>query len=351
MSLTFTQEADFRKEREFGQKISATFDFIRVHWRPLGRVLLYTVVPAALVYGLVSSALQVTLLKQSLQTLSGEQVGMKMNWNLTAAMMGSPAYWVNAVLSVAFLSLVILSVYGYVLCCLRGPEAAGASPAGGQFGDNQFRSRELGGGEFGGSELGGGGGFGRAEIAASDVWAIIRREYLSTVLALLGLYVVVVLGLLVLVIPGLYLSVTLSLFFIVKLVEGTGFGDTIGRCWGLIKGKWWSTFGLIFVMTLLLYALLALAGIIGSLLGGSVLSVLRTGSAAPSALFTVVTTTLTTGLTLLFYPPLLLVLAFQYFNLVERREGVGLRGLVGQLGQAAPTVSNATYRADEEGEY
>lgn len=341
MPLTFTQEADFRKEREFGQKISATFDFIRVHWRPLGRVLLYTVVPAALVYGLVSSALQVTLLKQSLQTLSGEQVGLKMNWNLTAAMMSSPAYWVNAVLGAAFVSLVILSVYGYVLCCLRGPAAAQASPTGGAFENQQF----MGGG------FGSGGEFGRAEVTVADVWTIIRREFPSTVLALLGLYVVVMLGLFVLVIPGLYLSVMLSLFFIVKLVEGTGFGATIGRCWQLIKGKWWSTFGLIFVMSLLLGALLQLAGIIGSLLGGSALSLLRTSSAAPSALFTVVVTVLTTGLTLFFYPPLLLVLAFQYFNLVERREGVGLRGLVGQLGQAAPTVSNTTYRADEEGEY
>jgi hypothetical protein len=56
--------------------------------------------------------------------------------------------------------------------------------------------------------------------------------------------------------------------------------------------------------------------------------------------------------TLLLYPPLLLALAFQYFNLAERHEGTGLRLLVNTLGRtAAPQASNATYQPHDEGEY
>ena len=69
-------------------------------------------------------------------------------------------------------------------------------------------------------------------------------------------------------------------------------------------------------------------------------------------MFTIVVTCLSSAFKLLLYPPLLLILAFQYFNLVERHDGVGLRRLVDSLGQTAPPqVHNATYQPDDEGEY
>ncbi len=319
MTPSFTQESDFRREREFGQKISAAFDFIRTHWRPLGRVLLYTVVPAALAYGVLSSVLQLTLLNNSLQRLNdASRVGAQFNWNVTGAMMSSPAYWVSTLLGAAFFSLFILSIYGYVLCCLRGPGGtATATP-----------------------------------ITVADVWPIIRREFLSTVFSTLGLYLIIILSMFLFIIPGIYMAVTLSLFYIVKLVEGTSFSDTVGRCWNLIKGKWWSTFGLIMVMLLLVYALLFLVGLVTSVFSGSLVALMPRMAGQLPAVFTVVVTVLTMALMLFVYPPLLLALAFQYFNLVERREGLGLRSLVSQLGQSAPAAPrNASLRADEEGEY
>lgn len=323
MALAFTQESDFRKEREFGQKISATFEFIRVHWRALGRVLLYTVLPAALLNGLVSSALQVTMWSKLTTRPAPGLEGARAQLANLSATVGSPLYWLNILLSVALISLFVLSMYGYLLGCLRGdgrPAASGGAlpPAGG--------------------------------TTVAGVWALIRREFVSTYFSIFGLYLLTVVGFFFLLLPGIYLSVMLSLFFIVKLVEGTGFGATISRCRQLIRGKWWSTFGLIFVMGLLLWGLFILVGIVTSLLGGGTTALLRSG-ALQSPVFVIIANALSTGLTMLFYPPLLLVLAFQYFNLVERQEGVGLRGLVGQLGQAAPTARNASYRPDEEGEY
>lgn len=318
MSLAFTQESDFRKEREFGQKISATFEFIRAHWRPLGRVMLYTVLPAALLFGLINSSMQMAIWGSlARRPVGGGAEVARQQFAVMGQMFSSPLYWLSAVLGIMFGSLVVLSVYGYLLCCLRGAAEPGAA---------------------------------RSEVTVADVWVIIRREFLSTVLSIVGIYALTVVGFFLLAIPGIYLSVMLSLFFIVKLVEGTSFGETVSRCWQLIQGKWWSTFGLIFVMLLLLYALLALVGIVASLFGATLLGIVKSGT-VQSPVFAIVSSTLGTGLALLLYPPILLVLAFQYFNLVERREGVGLRSLVGQLGQAAPTARNASYRPEEEGEY
>ncbi len=313
MANTYSQESDFRQERDFGQKISATFEFIGVHFRPLGRVLLYIALPAALVQGVLSGLLQ-TQLVASMQTATGAAGSSA--WQRQGALYGtmftSPTYYLNTVVSQIFSTLLILSVYGYLLHYLAGPTGPGR-PA-----------------------------------SVADVWAVVKREFLGTFFSLWGLGIVVMLGLLVFVLPGMYLMVALSLFFVVRLVEGTGFGATISRCLFLTRGKWWSTFGVLFIMVLLLYVLLAAAGSVAALLAGGLTSMVHS---VKTPLFTVTVTAITTLFTLLVYPPLLLVLAFQYFNLVERKESHSLHALVDQLGQAPVAAGPHAYRPDDEGEY
>jgi cellulose synthase/poly-beta-1,6-N-acetylglucosamine synthase-like glycosyltransferase len=121
------------------------------------------------------------------------------------------------------------------------------------------------------------------------------------------------------------------------------------RSFYLIKGKWWSTFGLYVVISFVtgiinyLFIIPFYALMMGKMLlhwqfDTELLSVAAMSIYALGWVFTAVL-------------PLVAML-FQYFNLVERREGVGLRQLIGQLGKtAAPQVSSAAYRPDEEGEY
>ena len=318
MQTPFTQEADFRQERDFGQKISAVFDFLRAHWRPLGRVLLYLVLPAALVQNILSVLVQRQMTGAMQAALQNQGAGLggvvQAQRTMFSNVMSSPVYWVNSVLGTAFFALLILSVYGYVLALARrrapGPE-----------------------------------------VTVAEVWATVKREFIGTYFSVWGVFLLIGAGMFVLLIPGIYLSVALSLFFIVKLTEGTGFFDTLGRCLRLTRGKWWSTFGLILVMILLLYVVLMGVGIAATLLSGG-LKTLVNSSQEPSSLYPVVVASLGSAMLLLLYPPLLLVLAFQYFNLVERKDGVGLHQLVSSLGQtAAPQARNASYQADEEGEY
>lgn len=314
MRLTYTQESDFRRERDFGQKISATFEFIGAHWRPLGRVLLYLVVPAALLQGILSSIMQIqlqessqALLRQDGSTVVQTQLAMFSN------LAGSPFYWLNTVIGTLLVSLIVLSIYGYLVLCLRRTPAEG-------------------------------------EVTPAEVWALIRGQLLGTFFSLWGISLIVLLGLALLFFPGAYLGVALSLFFIVRMVEGTGFGRTLSRCLSLTKGKWWSTFGLVLLMMVVVYVFMLGIAVIGLILGGARGLVQAVASQSP--VFTIVVSALTTVITLLVYPPMLLALAFQYFNLVERKEGLGLRLMVDGLGQAAaPQVSSAGYRPDEEGEY
>ncbi|MGI4872346.1 MAG: hypothetical protein ACRYFX_14360 [Janthinobacterium lividum] len=315
MPLTFTQESDFRQERDFGQKISATFEFLGAHWRPLGRVLLYLVLPIALLQGVIGALLQSELLSSVMRYPGAVYPGrLGMYSSMYGQMLSSPYYYINLIVSFAFNSVLILTIYGYLLHCLYPPVPG-------------------------------------APVLPSQVWGVVRSRFVGTFFSLIGLAIVLGLSSFLFVIPGIYLAVALSLFFIVRMVENTSFGTTFSRCLSLTKGKWWSTAGLIFIIILILYLLIAGFTIFWSLLLSTTRGLLP--AMGDNFLFLRVLVAAVTPLaTLLVYLPMLVALAFQYFNLVERKEGVGMHHLVDQLGQAAPAgPANDAYRPVEEGEY
>lgn len=320
MQNTFDHEADFRQERDFGQKISATFEFIRAHFRPLGRVMLTLVVPAALLRSIVEvlGASRLTgVAQEAMQTSSGV---WGMQRQMYGAYLSQPLYWFSISLNTAFFTLLVLTVYGYLRCCLERPAALPSLPA--------------------------------AEITPTQVWAVIKQQFISTFFSIWAVAIMTAVAMLVLFIPGIYLSVVLSLFFVIKVMEGTSFSSTLSRCSFLIKGKWWSTFGLLMVMVMLLYMLLVALSLVSVALSGGLQGLLHIAT-RESPILIVAITALNSLIQLLVYPVMLLVLAFQYFNLVERRDGLGMSKLVAQIGQlpATATVRNEAYRADEEGEY
>lgn len=318
MRLPYNQAADFYRERDFGQKISATLEFMGAHWRPLGRVLAYIMLPVLLVRSVLQAVVQqylpVLLSRPAPDQFSRPGGAMAFQLDYLKTVFVSPAYGLSSLVGTIALTLLMVSVYAYVVLLARG-RTAGPPPT----------------------------------VAA--VWAVVRRQFLASFLSFWGVGVLVGAGLFLLLVPGVYLSVMLSLFFMVKLNEGRGFGATLGRCWLLTRGKWWSTFGLIAIALLLYYVVMAGIGGVAIVLSGGLSSLVQ-AARHRSPLMSVLTACIANLSTLLLYPPLLLALAFQYFNLVERHEGTGLRLLVATLGQsAAPQVHSATYQPTDEGEY
>ncbi len=332
--IAFTQPADFLKERDFGQKIEASFDFVRAHFRPFGKCLLYLVLPAALLSGIGSGLMQSRMQLYIRQVTTMQQTGRAPIAPLMD-FLGSPEYLLTFVAGFFTLTLLILTTYGYLTLGITRTDQ-------------------------------------KTEIDVSEVWALVRRRFLSTLLATFGLGVVMIVavlsgmgivgliqvtgGMLMIVILlfylGLiYLTVALSLFYIIWVREEPGFFATLRRCFYLIWGKWWSTFGLIFVMSLIIGLMAIVFFIPQSFLNVS--TILTPGATAPNSLLVVAVNTVSSMALILLYPLLFLAIAFQYFNLVERKEGEGLRAMVNRIGQpAAPEPYAADrYRADEEGEY
>ncbi len=313
MKNTFTKPADFWQERDFSAKISATFEFIGAHWRPLGHVLLYLVAPFALVQGIVAGALQLHA-ADAFRSSVGEGGIASFRFANYLSAFNSPLYLLSSILGGLFQSVLILSVYGYLMRCVYAEQPGQA-------------------------------------ITVPQVWEVVKSKLLSTYFSLIGIWLIIAFGFVLFFVPGFYMLVTLSLFFVVGLFENSDFTATISRCVDLIRGKWWSTLGLLCVMGIIIYLALASVGVVFVLVGW-LKSLLSPSATLPSSLLVLYGAI--RGLFLLvLYVPIMLVLAFQYFNLVERKEGVGLRLLVDKLGdsQAAAPAESSHYQPEEEGEY
>lgn len=70
----------------------------------------------------------------------------------------------------------------------------------------------------------------------------------------------VIIGMLLCFAPGIYLAIVFSLGTSILVFEGKSVGDTISYCFTLIKDHWWETFGVVFVVGLLV-------GIVGQIFG------------------------------------------------------------------------------------
>jgi hypothetical protein len=333
MQAKFTHESEFRRERDFGAKVGATFEFIAAQFRPLVKCLAYFVLPGTLVFGIgiglffnvfMAAMPGVGARRQTAADLTG--LGLSSMLGMTIAGLG------------ALVALLLLSstVYGFVRVRMDTPVAEAVQPA--------------------------------------QVWAYIRSRLGRVVLAWLLLsalgtaVMVVVFGVMfaligtgggqggaavgivfLLFFPLMWALVCLALYFPVLWMEDTDVWTALRRSFYLVRGKWWSTFGLYFVVAMIqgiinymfaipMYGLMVMKMLKIPGLESGVLSIIAASIYALGVVFTSVL-------------PLVAML-FQYFNLVERKEGLGLRLMVDSLGQTpAPQVSNATFRPDDEGEY
>jgi len=324
---TYTHETDFRRERDFGAKVSATFEFAAAQFKPLTKCLLYFVLPGALLGGIGLGL----FMNKFMGLIPVAGASSKASSMAVANTLGSASSFVGLGLSMlGFLAAFLLlssTVYAFVHVRMLTPPAEVVQPA--------------------------------------QVWRFMRPRLGRVVLAWLLLAVLGAVGmgglggLLALIGPGfvvlllpvvLWVVVCLTLFFPTLWMEDEGVLSALRRSFYLIKGKWWSSMGLYLVMTFItgIINYIFIIPFYGLMIARLLLhtkalesEILSVSAMSIYALGWVFTATL----------PLIAML-FQYFNLVERKEGVGLRLLVNSLGQTlAPQVSNGMYRPDEEGEY
>jgi len=89
----------------------------------------------------------------------------------------------------------------------------------------------------------------------------VRKNTFKNIWKFLGLGIammlMVIIGMVLCYIPGIYIAIVMSLSTSVMVFENKGISDTISHSFKLIKDHWWSTFGIIFLVSILV-------GVLGS---------------------------------------------------------------------------------------
>lgn len=244
MKNPYLTPADFWQERDFGKKISAAFDFIGAHFKPLIKCVAYFVLPFMLLMGIGFGLFFNTMYNQLGSTMQG-RASSQLPFDPAS---GNSPFTGTSFLGVGLMVIGILlaflmlssTVYAYLRLRLRLPATEPITPT---LVWAELWSR-LGRVLLAGLLL-----FGLGMLA----FAVVGGAAFGIIKGLgdgAGIGLVVLVGLALWV--GLaYVSVTLSFYMPVLWLEELPVFASLGRCFQLIKGNWWNTFGLMLVTSLL----------------------------------------------------------------------------------------------------
>jgi hypothetical protein len=314
---------EFHRTRDFSRKLNATFEFVKQNFKPLGKSILFIAGPPVLVASLVGGSFM------------SEFMSFSIGGNPTEEMENyftSVGFWLQVLLMLVFFTVSgvmnIATINNYLLL---------------------YEKKRT------------------NKIEVAEVWERVRATfwmYFSTVFLFMVVLIaaaivmaipvgilgaispfLVFFGVLFLYCGMIYLFFGAALVFIIRAYEEKGFFEAVGRSFKLVKDKWWSTFGLIFVLYLIVgvssYIFLIPWYVI------TVVSALHTTSVDTFQEPSLAMQSITIVLFTLYYLAQMVLTAlpgvgtaFQYFNLVELKEAKGLMAQIETLGQPQSQASS-----------
>ncbi|AQG82047.1 hypothetical protein [Spirosoma montaniterrae] len=292
------------QQREFGDKVNATFQYIAKQFQSLGAALLYIVGPVALLAGIASGIMQSNMLRLIGESGNANTRDFAAAFQL-AGFFASPSFWLSMLLGIVANVAVILVVFTHM---------------------KRYANQLL----------------NPAPISVGEVWADMQPAIGRVLLLTVIVSIVSGVATMFFIVPGIYLFVVLSLAPAIAVFEETDFGQTWNRCFALIRDKWWSTLGLIIVMAIIAVIISTIFSIPNAVIGFLVGATQKTDRLTSWLLIGNVISVV--GQTLL-YSLIYVAIGFQYGNLVERQEGRGLLSAIDQIGRPSTQP-----RALDEGE-
>ncbi|MFQ5639206.1 MAG: hypothetical protein ACE5IR_14585 [bacterium] len=298
------EKIEFRKSRDFSGIINATFTFVRHEFKKLGKCMIFIVGPPILLAALVYGSGDIDVLLGTQQTVSAQ-------WFLY--------YFVYIGILMLAGPLMTGVVYQYIVLYMDRDDPM---------------------------------------IEVNDVWKAVKKKYWRILFTLVGIGLAVgfifVVSFAVMGILGMnfaaflafiaffcfaaYLYIALSLALFALLRENIPISQAFSRSIELVRGHWWFTFGISVLMVIVQYSL-SFIFLIPQYTLTFIISAHTSDGAAIStgyrAAFVAATLTANFG-TYTFYCLPLIALAFQYNNLVERKEAAGLLKDIQAIGQETP---------------
>ena len=298
--MELNQKINFYEKRDFGEKINVTFAFLRQNFAPLAKSILFIAGPAILLIAVVGGIYQATVMDTTLESGAVDYLQIVSQGSLTSF------------LSIFVSALLVTVVYAYLVLYVEREDYHG--------------------------------------ITVTEVWERVKQHYLVVVVSTFVYSVLVVLGFMLLIIPGFIAIAALSFLFIIQIKEDLSLGAAFSRCFKLVSDNYLSTLGLILVMSILIGIISMVVMLpFGIALGVPAFFTLSQGAGLEDAggmmkVLLIAFQALSSLLSYLLYAILLIAVAFQYANLVEKKEAAGLLESVNTIGQTErPKHDDETY--------
>jgi hypothetical protein len=323
-----------QQERDFGDKINASFTFVSQNFKTLFLSVLYFAGPLSLIGGIANGIVQSNSLAFTTSgavkprgTSAGEIFA-----NSFGDSMGH-LFTLNYLIAIVFLILasmtVAITVYAMMIEYKENPESLTIEriwarmreiflPVLGSYGVTIliFVSIVIAFGGIIGALISGVGG--------------IFGGFLSGIIGIVGFIVI------------FYFAIMYSLTSAIVAFEGMGAWEALGRAKFLIKDKWWSTFGLIMIISIINSFIAMIFGAPAMVV--TFMKVLKVGGGISGNVPLIVTTMISTVGQVVVSSLTYIAISFQYFNLVEKRKGNGLKMLIEGIGEKKLNLN-------EDGEY
>ena len=325
-----------QQERDFGDKINASFSFVSQNFKTLFLSLLYFAGPLSLIGGIANGIVQsnnLSFASAGATKPRGTNAG-----EIFANSFGDSfahLFSINYLIAIIFLILasvtVAITVYAFMI---------------------EYNKTEN-----------------PVSITIENIWARMQTIFLpvlgsygiiflimalillafggiigaliSVGNGLLGGFLAVMFGLIAFV-PFFYFGTMYSLSPAIVAYEGINGWEALARARFLIKDKWWSTFGLIMIITIINSFVSMIFGAPAMIV--TFMKLLSVGGNISGNLPLIITTVISTIGQIVVSSLTYITISFQYFNLVEKREGTSLKILIQSIGQKKLDLN-------EDGEY
>ncbi len=284
------QKIELRRTRDFSAKVNATFEFLRQNFKVMAKCLIFISGPFILLQGLFSGLYQK-------EALSFDPAGAGVFGNF----LGDTFLWLG-------ISMIFL-IFGYIISLIVVFEFI-----------RLYETKEN-----------------PESIDVPEIWETVKQYLLPMIGAGIVIAIVISVGILFLIIPGIYLMVVLSLIAPIMIIERKSFSDAFSRSFKLISEKWWSTFGLIFITTMIA-GFMAFVFAIPQYIFTFLIAFHKTSDVGAQPELWQQTGLIISSMIYSFGANLLqsvvfIAIAFQFYNLIERREAQGLMNKVEGFGR------------------
>lgn len=279
---------EFKKQRELGEIISITFKFIRENYKEGGKIFMKLVGPAFIL-------LIAAVAFYSWATLGTTFLG-SMDLNTSDFLISAGLLFVAYLL---YMTSMTGTVYHIILSYINN----------------------------------------RGRIEASEVSAGLKADFGKILIVTLISWVLILAGTLLFVLPGIYVAIPLSLASAVLVFRNNGAIDSISDCFDLVKNNWWSTFGTLFCIAIIVYLIslvFQLPTIIYTMFRAFVSATEESASGSLRDTMGegfIIMNVITTVVQYLVYTITPIALSFVYFNLNEKKHYTGTYETIQNLGK------------------